>query len=261
MYPNYLQQANGALPTTLDMPAPGFMGDVARQIDNGSGRLASLYGDALYDHFRLVEGVLPANEWDLFTIPMGQDARALNGSTPYRKTRAETNMTSAGQLPGGQEFWAVNWQAVITISGLKDDTANADGSVSVPGAESAVVSADAINATNLMAAVQKNMTMTVVINGVEFETGNLSMFPARCGISGFASGVTYVPAAAGTTIAINETGVNNGFGVPREFPIVRHIPSLISFGVKLRNHRDMTISRIVDGYILAEGIRAKSITG
>lgn len=255
------------LPSTFDYVTPTQIGELARRISEdraagNDGRLVSLYGDVLYDSFRILSGTLAEGEYDLFSTPKGQQATPLNGgaAAAYRKTLAQTNMTSANQLPGGNEFWAVNMQVYLALSGLLDDTTNPDGSVISPGIESAAVAADAVNATNLMQTLQENISVTFYINGTEFEGGPIGLFPSRFGISGYAANFAYIPGAAGTTIGINETGINNGFGVPRELPIVRHIPPLTQFGVKLRVHSTFTMTRIVNAKVAFEGIRGKSAT-
>ena len=133
-------------------------------------------------------------------------------------------------------------QAKMAISELLDNAINNSNDnldlASDPGLENQIVAADALNAVNLAQAILESMTITFNLDGTDFEGGALEEFPSRYGLSGFAGGFAYVPGTAGTTIAANETVVNNGFGQPFNWPIIRHLKGQQNFSVKVRAHSD-----------------------
>lgn len=262
MIPNY---DPGAAPSVFDYATPSDIGNLAQQIVNQPGsRVASVYSDKLYDTALFDAASITQQEVTLFSNPINSISRTIGSSTSYRVGEHFTNMTNQNQLPAGNEFWAVNMQAALVISGLNDDSVNSTGDnpglASAPGLESAIVAADGLNAVNLAQVICESISLTFTLNNVRFERGPVKFFPTRYGLTGFAGGFAYVPGTAGTTIAANETAVNNGFGQPVPFALVRHIPSLYNFGVIMKINNTFTSSRPFRLSVVLEGVRGNSIT-
>lgn len=266
-YPQFeLPPMGRNLPSSLEEISYSDLGQLFEYIRNHPEmQLKSVYFDKLIDTVRFATGSVATGEYDLFKVPIGSMTTEYNGSTQYKKSRIDTNMVAQGQLPDGHHFWACNMQAKVSISGLLDDSVQSSGDnlglPSAPGIESAIVAADAINATNLIQAIGESIHLVFTLDGNEFEGGAVEEFPSRYGYSGYAGGFAYVPGTAGTTIAANETCVNIGFGQPVSWPIARYIKSLRTFGVKLRVYNPFTNTRQFRLKILLEGIRAKPIVG
>ena len=108
--------------------------------------------------------------------------------------------------------------------------------------------------------ILESLTFTFSLNNTRFERGPGITFPTRYGLSGYAGGFAYVPGTAGTTIAANECAVNNGFGTPRPFAQVRHIPSLYNFGVIMKVNNAFTVTRPFRVRVVFEGVSANAIT-
>jgi hypothetical protein len=251
------------LPSVADWFSPTYLGQLAQAISAG-GRLASTYDDVLYDTARFDAAALPVGEFEFFSVPRGQNTLPINGTVAYQKSLIDTNMTAASQLPQGNEFWACNMQASLVIIGQLDNsvqTTNPNVGLPLdPGIGTSLVAADDILAVNLAQAFLESLTITFVLNNVEFESGPLIFWPSRYGISGFSGTAAFIPGTAGTTIMQNETAVNNGFGAPRDWSTVRHIPPLYSFSVRCRIHNPFTVTRPLRLRIGLEGLRAKSVT-
>ena len=255
----------GAPPSTFDFATPSEIGALAAQIQNSSnGRIASVYSDILYDTALFDAASITQQEITLFSNPINSISRTIGSGTSYRVGEQFTNMTNQNQLPAGNEFWAVNMQVSLVVSGLLDNAVNSSGDnpglASDPGLENQIVAADALNAVNLAQVILESISFTFTLNNVRFERGPAKYFPTRYGLSGFAGGFAYVPGTAGTTIAANETAVNNGFGQPRPFAIVRHIPSLYNFGVIMKINNTFTSTRPFRLGLVLEGVRANSVT-
>lgn len=262
MIPNY---DPGAAPSVFDYATPSDIGNLAQQIVNSPGsRVASVYSDTLYDTVLCDAGALTAQEITMFSNPINSINRTLVGSASYKVGEHLTNMTNQNQLPAGNEFWAVNMQVQLMISGLLDNAVNSTGDnpglASDPGLGSQIVAADSLNATNLAQVILESFSFTFSLNNVRFERGPGFLFPTEFGVSGFAGGFAYVPGTAGTTIADNETAVNNGFGRPRPFALVRHIPSLYNFSVICKINNAFTVTRPFRLRVILAGVRGNSIT-
>lgn len=260
MFPTYNP---GAAPSVMDYANYQDIQALAAAIQGG-GRAASVYSDILFDTLLVDAGALTAQEVTMFSVPVGSQNRSLVGNNTYRVGEHFTNMTNQNQLPAGNEFWAVNMQVALSISGLLDNAVNSSGDnpglASDPGLENQIMAADALNATNLAQAILESFSFTFTLNNVRFERGPGKFWPTRYGLSGFAGGFAYVPGTAGTTIAANEAAVNNGFGVPRPFAMARHIPALYNFGVIAKVNNAFTVTRPFRLSVIMEGVRANSIT-
>ena len=251
-------------PSVLDFTTASEFGQLAQMISEQGGRPASVYTDTLYDTALFDPGSLTAQERIMFSVPIGGQNTTIVGGSSYQVGEQFTNMTNAQQLPAGNEFWAINMQVSLVISGLLDNAVNSSGNnpglSSDPGLENQIVAADALNATNLAQAILESLSFTFSLNNVRFERGPGILFPTRYGLSGYAGGFAYVPGTAGTTIAANEAAVNNGFGQPRPFAVVRYIPSLYNFGVIMKITNAFTVTRPFRVRVILEGVRANAIT-
>lgn len=263
---NNLGFAGGIPPSTLDNVDPSQYALIQQIIAKmPRARLASLYGLRLFDSARIVAGTaLPLSEFDLFVNPIGSQQTELNGTTQYTKSKIDTNMSTARQLPAGQEAWITSMQVRVLISGNLDDSTQTGanlGLANAPGIGSTLVAADDVLAVNLAQAAFEGIYATFKYNQTAFEEGPLWAFPSRYGVSGFSGSAAYIPGTAGTTIMQNETAVNNGFGYVFRFPIVRHIDSLYQFSVTLQALNNFVPTRNFRIQVILEGLGAKSVTG
>lgn len=261
-----LDFAGGAPPSTLD----GFDSRQNQIIASAMKKypflqIKSFYGERLYDTARIQSGTaLPLNEFPLFAVPVGSQTTELNGSTQYTKTRLDTNMTTARQLPAGQYAWITSIQARVTLTGQLDDTVqtgNNLGLANAPGTGAAAAVADDVIGVNLIQAALESIVGTFQYNQTNFENGPLYLFPSRYGVSGVAGGFMYVPTTAGTGIAQNEAIFNNGFGIVYTLPVVREIGSLYQFGFNLQPLNNFVPTRNFRIEIILEGLGAKAVTG
>lgn len=225
----------------------------------------SFYGERLWDTCRVAAGTaLPTSEFQLFRVPSGQSTTEINGTTQYKKSDIDTNMTAAGQLPAGQMAWITSIQCRVTVQGALDDTVQTGDNLGLPlapGIGSTLVAADDVLAINLAEAFYESILLKFKYNDITFEKGPLSFFPCRYGVSGVSGGFAYVPTTAGTGIMQNETILNNGFGGVWTLPVVRIIDSLFSFGATLQALNPFVPTRNTRIQVILEGLGAKAMTG
>ena len=261
-----LDLAGGAPPSTMD----GFDARQNAIIAQAMKKypflqIKSFYGERLYDSARVTAGTaLPLNEFPLFAVPIGSQQTELNGTTQYTKTRLDTNMTTARQLPAGQYAWITSIQARVLLTGQLDDTVQTGanlGLANAPGITTSAVAADSIVGVNLIQAVLESVVGTFQYNQTNFETGPLYLFPSRYGVSGVAGGFLFTSAAAGTAVAQNEALYNNGYGFVYTLPVVREIGSLYQFGFNLQPLNNFVPTRNFRIQIILEGLGAKAVTG
>lgn len=261
-----LQFAGGAPKSTLDHVDPAQYGLIQQIVTaNPGARLASFYGLRLYDTARVTAGTaFNSSEFELFAVPIGNQTTEMNGTTNYTKSRIDTNMSVSRQLPQSQEAWITSIQVRVLISGLLDNTTQTGANLGLandPGLGSSIVAADDVTAVNLAQAAYESIYLRFSYNQTVFEEGPLYLFPARYGVSGFAGGVSYTPATAGTAIIQNEVAVNNGFGFVYRLPVFRHIESLYQFNVTLQALNTFTPTRNFRIQTILEGLGAKGVTG
>ena len=261
-----VQFAGGIPPSTLDgFDAKTSAIIAAAQKQYPNLQLKSFYGLRLYDTARVAAGAaLNSSEFSLFANPVGSQQTELNGTTQYTKSKLDTNMDNARQLPAGQFAWITSIQARVIVSGSLDNTTQTGANLGLandPGEGSDIVAADDVQAVNLAQAAYESIYASFSYNQTKFEEGPLYLFPSRYGMSGFSGNAAYIPGTAGTTIMQNETVVNNGFGMVFTLPIVRQIDSLYTFAVTLQALNTFTPTRNFRIQIILEGLGAKSITG
>jgi len=252
-------------PSTLDAVSPAHYAALAPIIKEKGGRLASYFGLRLYDTARIAAGTaMSSADVTLFQVPKGNTTTEWNGTTQYQKNLFDTNMTVAGQLPQGFELWVTSIQARVTLTGELDDSTQTGanlGLANAPGTYGSAVAADAVIASNLTQAILESTTLTFTYNNTSFESGPLFFFPSKYGVSGFGSNLMYVPAAAGTQIAVNDQMVNNGFGDSYALPIIRHIQPLYNFGVTLSCSNPFVPTRNFRIQVILEGLGVRPVTG
>ena len=115
---------------------------------------------------------------------------------------------------------------------------------------------------NLMRAFQEGSFFKLFVNQTDFESGPGWRFPAGpYGISGQNSISANVTAAAG--VGFGDGFANNGFGVAYQMPVMRHIPSLTKFGIRMSVQNPFVIDAGVTVRIVAtlEGIGLQPVTG
>lgn len=263
---NRVNFAGVAPKSTLDHVDPAQYGMIQQILQaNPGSRLASFYGLRLYDVARVAAGTaFNSNEFELFATPVGQQTTEMNGSTPYTKTKLDTNMSVSRQLPASQEAWITAIQVRVLISGNLDNSVQSGqnlGLANDPGVGSNLAVADDVLATNLAQAALESIYLKFSYNQTTFEEGPLYLFPSRYGISGYSGNVAYTPATPGTAVIQNETAVNNGFGYVYRLPIFRHIESLYQFNVTLQALNTFTPTRNFRIQVILEGLGAKGVTG
>jgi hypothetical protein len=90
---------------------------------------------------------------------------------------------------------------------------------------------DAIKMGNLLRACQEGLYFSFFLNQTNFESGPGWRFPAGgYGASGFAA---QCAAATAPTFAVQDGWINNGFGFSYQMPVMRHLPQLTKFGVRM----------------------------
>lgn len=263
---NRVNFAGVAPKSTLDHVDPAQYGMIQQIIQaNPGARLASFYGLRLYDVARVTAGTaFNANEFELFATPVGQQTTEMNGTTPYTKSKMDTNMSVSRQLPASQEAWITSIQVRVLISGNLDvtsQTGNNLGLANNPGLATSLTAPMDVQATNLAQAAFESIYLKFSYNQTSFEEGPLYLFPSRYGVSGYSGQVNVTPNAAGTGVIQNETAVNNGFGYVYRLPIFRHIESLYQFNVTLQALNTFTPTRNFRIQVILEGLGAKGVTG
>ena len=264
---NRVNFAGVAPKSTLDHVDPAQYGMIQQILQaNPGARLASFYGLRLYDVARVKAGTaFNSNEFELFAVPVGQQATEMNGTTQYTKTKQDTNMSVSRQLPASQEAWITAIQVRVLFSGMLDKSVQESGSslglASNPGTGASAGANDDVLVTNLAQAALESIYLKFSYNQTTFEEGPLYLFPSRYGISGYSGQVNVTPNAAGTGVVQNETAVNNGFGYVYRLPIFRHIESLYQFNVTLQALNTFTPTRNFRIQVILEGLGAKGVTG
>jgi hypothetical protein len=257
------------LPTTLDQINPAFYQQIASFIANKGGRLASVTGVVLYDTLRIDQGVLPTRDFVFFQNALGNQQGLFVAGTQYTKQEIDVHpwIINSGQLGTGYEalVWSIGVQFHIVQS--LDDTVQAAPSNAIdltllPGLATTQVNADVVLMSNVMRAFQEGLYFELFVNSTTFENGPGWRFPSGCyGQSGFnAISDTTTAAADGVTA---DGAVNNGFGWAYQMPVMRHIPSLTKFGVrmKVQNPFNMTGNQRVRIVVTLEGIGIQPVTG
>lgn len=261
----------GTLPSTLDNINPSYYNQIAAFLAtryNGQNvRLASITGVTLYDTLRVDAGVMPTRDFIFYSIPVNQQQGLFVAGTQYTKQEIDVHpwISQGGQLSTGYEalIWSIGVQFHI-VGKLDDDlqtSGNARNLTLDPGAYTDAVIADSSATANVLRAFQEGLVFRFFINSTDFETGPGWRFPAGCyGGSGYAA---MCAGATAPAFAVEDGWANNGFGWSYQMPVMRHLPSLTKFGIKMsvQNPFDTTTTGPVRIVTTLEGIGIQPVTG
>ncbi len=250
------------LPTTLDQINPAYYNQIYAFVAANGGRLASVYGICLYDTLRINAGVLPLNDFIFFQAGVGQQARLFIAGTQYAKQEIDVAPEiDAGKLSAGYEalIWGIEVQ-VHTVAALDETVQSAGNAINLtldPGIISGEAATDPVKQANVMRAFQEGTYFELFVNNTSFEKGPAWRFPTCYGTSPdiALAGTVAAPAADGALI--------NGQGWAYQMPVMRHIPSLTKFGVrmKVQNPFDLTAAGPVRVVVALSGIGIQPVTG
>lgn len=255
------------LPTTLDQINPAYYQQISDFIASKGGRLASITGVCIYDTMRLDAGVLPSRDFNFFQNAVGSLQGLFVAGTNYTKQEIDVHpwIVNGGQLAKGYEalIWSIGVQFHI-VSALDDTVQTSGNAINLPlapGSVTSEVAADPIKMGNLLRAAQESFYFHLFINQTTFEDGPGWRFPSGpYGGSGFASMCSGATAPA---FAVTDGYINNGFGWSYQMPVMRHLPELTKFGVKMKvqNSFDTTAVGPIRVVVSLEGIGIQPVTG
>lgn len=219
----FTQSSLPGLPTTLDQINPSYYQQIANFIAANGGRLASICGVELYDTLRVDPGTLPQRDFIFFQNANGQQQALFVSGTAYTKQEIDISpwIVGGGQLAKGYE--ALIWQITVQFTVLQspDATLQTTGNflnlALDPG-----LGAPIEHMGNLMRAFQESTYFVLYVNQTNFEDGPGWRFPAGpYGISGDVGSAT-------------DGWANNGVGWAYQMPVMRHLPELTKFGVRMK---------------------------
>jgi hypothetical protein len=254
------------LPTTLDQINPAYYSQIAQFVADKGGRLASVTGVTLYDTLRVDPGVMPSRDFNFFQNAVGSQQGLFVANTNYTKQEIDVHpwLSNGGQLAKGYEalIWSIGVQ--FHVIGSVDDTVQTTGnSIGLPlliGTLNTKLITDAVSMGNLLRACQESFQFSLFINQTQFEAGPGWRFPAgEFGGSGFAS----MGGATAPAFQIADGVANNGFGWAYQMPVMRHIPELTKFGVKMSVQNPFSTVGTLDFRIVVtlNGIGVQPVTG
>jgi len=254
------------LPTTLDMINPAYYQQIANFIVNKGGRLASVAGVVLYDTVRVDAGALTTKDFVFFQNPVGATQGLFVAGTQYAKQEIDIHpwVSNGGQLSTGYEalIWSIGVQFhIVAAKDATLATGNALGLTLDPGAVTTEATGDLAKLANVLRAFQEGIFFKLFVNQTDFESGPGWRFPAGpYGGSGFAA---MASAATAPAFMQGDGVINNGFGVAYQMPIMRHIPSLTKFGVRMSVQNPFTTANVgqVRIAVTLEGIGLQPVTG
>ncbi len=256
----------GVLPSTLDAVNPQYYPMIKQFIDSvgGQARLASISGIRLYDTLRVDTGLLPLNTFTFFQNGVGQQqSMFISQSTTYRKQNIDTTFwVDNGKLSKGYEALIWSIQLLVQLPNAVDQAVQTSGPTvgltRIPGTQA--TAGIPIQAGNYMRAILESFYAELFLNNSVFEHGPLSLFPSAYGVGNAVS--------IGTDIA--DGAWSNTVGWCYQMPVMRHIPDLVKFGVRLSNQNAWinsdAASPIADGIdfrimCVLEGIGVQPVTG
>jgi hypothetical protein len=261
----------GALPSTLDQINPAYYSQIADFISKKGGRLASVTGVTLYDTLRIDApnpAVMPTRDFIFFQNAVGaQQGLFITPGTTYVKQEIDVHpwISNGGQLAQGYEalIWSIGVQFHI-VGSLDESVQTAGNAVNLTNAVGMLTDEAATDPTkmgNLLRAFQEGTYFQLFLNQTGFENGPGWRFPSGpYGASGFSAMTSAITAPA---FAVADGVINNGFGWSYQMPVMRHIPSLTKFGVRMSVQNPFTITsglpvRVV---VTLEGIGIQPVTG
>jgi hypothetical protein len=252
----------GALPSTMDDVNPGYLDTIGEFVLKNGGRLSSINGIDLYDTVRINAGVMPTKEFIFYQNGVGQQQGLFISGATYTKQQIDVSpWVRNGQLSKGYEalIWSIQVQ-IDLVAALDESVQSSGNALNLtldPGILSGEAATDAIKQANVLRAFQEGTYFEFFINQTPFEHGTPDRFPTANGIGGgiAVGGVIAAPFADGA--------LTNGFGVPYEMPILRHIPEQTTFGIKMivQNPFDLTAAGPVRIKTRLKGVGIGPVTG
>jgi hypothetical protein len=257
------------MPTVLDQVNPGYYNQIAQFIASRPGaRLASFSGLVLYDTLRIDAGVLPSRDFTFFTNPVNSQQGLFVAGTQYTKQDIDVHqwVTTGGQLSQGYEalVWEIGVQFHVVAS-LDNSVQGSGNFINLPldpGTAATIAATDAVLSANVMRAFQESLFFSFFINQTNFELGPGWRFPAGCyGISGY-NALAHSTAQIALGV-FNDGAANNGFGWAYQMPVMRHIPHLTKFGIKMSVQNPFTtlLTGPVRVVVTLGGIGVQPVTG
>jgi hypothetical protein len=264
----FTQSAMNGLPTTLDDINPAYYYQIKQFIDANGGRISSISGVTLYDTLRIDPGVLPTKDFVFFQNAVGaQQSLFVTTSTTYVKQEIDVHpwISNGGQLGKGYEalIWGIGVQFHIP-SALDKSLQTSGNAVNLaldPGSITGEGAGDPVKMGNLLRAFQEGTYFKLFVNSTSFEDGPGWRFPSGIyGGMGFSSLAAAVTAPA---FAVSDGMINNGFGFSYQMPVMRHIPELTKFGVRMSVQNPFTTANVnaVRVVVTLEGIGIQPVTG
>lgn len=253
----------GALPTTLDQINPAYLHQIGDFIAQKGGRLASVTGVVLYDTLRMDAGQTVTKDFSFFQNGIGSTQPLFVAGTNYTKQEIDvTPWVNMGTLAAGYEalVWGIGVQFHLTEA--KDASVQTSGNainlVNDPGGQSTLGATDTIRQANVLRGLQESTYFKLFVNSTPFEDGPGWRFPS--GPYGVGGGIALGGVVAGP---IGDGALSNGFGWSYQLPVMRHIPSLTKFGVKmsLQNAINLTNVGPLRVVVTLEGIGIQPVTG
>jgi hypothetical protein len=220
-------------------------------------------GIRLYDTLRVDAGVQPLSTFTFYQNGVSaQQSLFVTTATTYRKQNIDVSYwIDNGKLSSGYEALIWSIQVLVQLPNSLDESVQTAGnSVNLPldpGIISGEAATDAIKAGNLMRAILESYYFEFFINNTTFEHGPTWAFPS-------AYGVGNATALVGTVAAPGADGAwSNTVGWAYQMPIMRHIPQLTKFGVRMNCQNAFTSANVCPFRIITvlEGIGIQPVTG
>ena len=252
----------GALPSTLDTVNPAYYGQIEQFIQANGGRLASVFGLRLYDTLRVDAGIQPLTTFNFFQNGVSQSQGLWVAGTQYRKQQIDVSpLIDGGKLSAGYEALIWSMQVLIQLPASLDESVQTSGNAINlpldPGIISGEAATDAIKTGNLMRAILESYYFELFLNNTTFEHGPTWAFPSAYGVGNTLAvgGVIAGPFADGA--------LANTVGFAYQLPVMRHIPSLTRFGVRMTGQNPFTSANVCPFRIVVvlDGIGIQPVTG
>lgn len=253
----------GALPSTLDSINPAYYGQIENFINANGGRLASVFGLRLYDTLRVDVGVQPLTTFNFFQNGVSQSQGLWVAGTQYRKQQIDVSpLIDGGKLSAGYEALIWSMQVLIQLPGNLDKSVQTSGNAINlpldPGVLSGEAATDPIKTGNLMRAILESYYFELFLNNTTFEHGPTWAFPSAYGV-----GNTLSCGVAAGPLYVGDAALSNTVGFAYQLPVMRHIPSLTRFGVRMTGQNPFTTANVCPFRIITilDGIGIQPVTG
>lgn len=263
----FTESRPGGMPSTLDQINPAYYGQIEQFVERHGGRMASISGVRLFDNLRVDVGVMPLTTFTFFQNGVNeQQSLFIATGTTYRKQFIDVSYwIDGGKLAQGYEALIWSMQVHIQLPTAGDNTVQTAGNaVNLPldpglvSAETPAAAGAPFKVGNLMRAIMESFYFELFLNNTTFEHGPASLFPTAYG-SGNQVALAGVIAAP-----VSDGLVANTTGWCYQFPVLRHIPSLTRFGVRMTNQNPFTTAATLSPFrvmVILEGIGVQPVTG